>query len=184
MLLPTAPVRSRLRGILKRPGRKPVTIREMDEGGIAERRNGETRPPQQAAMIGLDTNILIRHITQDDPAQSPRASALIEGRLTEDEPGFVSIVTLAETHVWVLQIACTSEAHWIRSLRSSKGFSRSPPSDRRERGGGLPGDDHTVQEGRGSFTDLLIAALGRKGGLLHNATFDRKAARLPRFRPA
>ena len=52
-------------------------------------------------MIGLDTNVLIRHVTQDDPAQSPRASALIEGRLTEEEPGFVSIVTLAET-AWVL----------------------------------------------------------------------------------
>ena len=52
-------------------------------------------------MIGLDTNVLIRHVTQDDPVQSLRANALIEDRLTEDEPGFISVVALTET-VWVL----------------------------------------------------------------------------------
>jgi len=51
-------------------------------------------------MIGLDTNILVRYITQDDPLQSPKASALIEA-LTAAEPGYVTQVALVET-VWVL----------------------------------------------------------------------------------
>ncbi len=42
-------------------------------------------------MIGLDTNILVRYLTQDDPLQSPKATEIIERRLTEETPGFVSI---------------------------------------------------------------------------------------------
>src|SRR5256885_4732947 len=53
-------------------------------------------------MIGLDTNILIRYLTQDDPIQSPKAREIIERRLTEEKPGFVSIVAMLET-VWVLE---------------------------------------------------------------------------------
>ena len=53
-------------------------------------------------MIGLDTNVLLRYLTQDDPEQSRRATEIIEGRLTEEEPGFVSIVSILEV-VWVLK---------------------------------------------------------------------------------
>src|ERR1035438_2092378 len=45
-------------------------------------------------MIGLDTNILVRYFTQDDPVQSYKATVLIEQRLTEQSPGFVSIVAV------------------------------------------------------------------------------------------
>src|SRR6266566_3143122 len=55
-------------------------------------------------MIGLDTNILVRYLTQDDPIQSPKANEIIERRLTEANPGFVSIVAMAEI-VWVLDRA-------------------------------------------------------------------------------
>lgn len=52
-------------------------------------------------MIGLDTNVLVRYVTQDDPVQSPKASELIES-LTTLSPGFVSLVSVVEL-VWVLQ---------------------------------------------------------------------------------
>jgi predicted nucleic-acid-binding protein len=54
-------------------------------------------------MIGLDTNVLVRYIMQDDAKQSPKASKLIDA-LTVDEPGFVSIVSIVEL-VWVLSSA-------------------------------------------------------------------------------
>ena len=50
-------------------------------------------------MIGLDTNVIVRYLTQDDPIQSPIATEIFETRLTEDEPGFISIVAMTET-VW------------------------------------------------------------------------------------
>ena len=55
-------------------------------------------------MIGLDTNILVRYLTQDDPVQSPAATKLIERRLTTENPGFVSIVAITEI-AWVLERA-------------------------------------------------------------------------------
>jgi len=55
-------------------------------------------------MIGLDTNILIRYLTQDHPAQSAKATEILERRLTQNNPGFVSVVAMVET-VWVLDRA-------------------------------------------------------------------------------
>lgn len=52
-------------------------------------------------MIGLDTNVLVRYIAQDDTKQSPRATALIES-LSPDAPGYVSTVSVVEL-VWVMQ---------------------------------------------------------------------------------
>ncbi len=51
-------------------------------------------------MIGLDTNVLVRYIMQDDVRQARLASELIEA-LTVDEPGFISLVAVIEL-VWVL----------------------------------------------------------------------------------
>jgi predicted nucleic-acid-binding protein len=56
-------------------------------------------------MIALDANILVRCFAQDDPIQSPKATEIIERRLTAENRGFVSIVAMVET-VWVLDSAC------------------------------------------------------------------------------
>ena len=52
-------------------------------------------------MIGLDANVLIRYLTQDDPEQSTRANQVIDG-LTESKPGYVTMIVLAEIY-WVLR---------------------------------------------------------------------------------
>lgn len=54
-------------------------------------------------MIGLDTNVVVRYLVQDDPDQSPVASAVIDA-LTETNPGYVSVVTVVEIY-WVLRRA-------------------------------------------------------------------------------
>ena len=46
-------------------------------------------------MTGLDTNVLVRYIMQDDAKQSPKATRLIES-LTIDAPGFISVVSIVE----------------------------------------------------------------------------------------
>ena len=53
-------------------------------------------------MIGLDTNVLVRYLAQDDAAQSAKATRLIEGELTQRQPGFISLIVLVET-CWVLK---------------------------------------------------------------------------------
>lgn len=54
-------------------------------------------------MIGLDTNVLVRYIMQDDAKQSMLATQLIES-LTAQEPGFVPLVAVVELF-WVLSSA-------------------------------------------------------------------------------
>jgi predicted nucleic-acid-binding protein len=51
-------------------------------------------------MIGLDTNVLVRYIMQDDAKQAAKATKLIEG-LTAQSPGFIPLVAVVEL-VWVL----------------------------------------------------------------------------------
>ena len=52
-------------------------------------------------MIALDTNVIVRFLVRDDPAQARRAKALVD-RLTErEERAYVSDIVLCEL-VWVL----------------------------------------------------------------------------------
>ena len=130
-------------------------------------------------MIGLDTNVLLRYIAQDDPKQSPRAIEIIERRLTEQEPGFVSLVTILEV-VWVL-----------KSL-----FQRSRQEIANDIEMLLAADTLEVQNeqevylavvslrnGSGTFEDALIGSLGTWRGCSATLTFDEDAAkRLHGFR--
>lgn len=130
-------------------------------------------------MIGLDTNVLVRYITQDDPAQARKATELIETRLTEQEPGFISIVVMAEL-VWVLERAYrlgpVAIAACIASVLQTDVF---VVEDEQEVFAGMM----ALKKGWGSFADALIAALGAKAGCLNTVTFDRKALRLPGYAP-
>lgn len=51
-------------------------------------------------MIGLDTNVLVRYIMQDDPKQSPKAVKLIES-CSDVDAGYITLVSVIEL-VWVL----------------------------------------------------------------------------------
>jgi predicted nucleic-acid-binding protein len=128
-------------------------------------------------MIGLDTNILVRYLAQDDAIQSPKATQIIERRLTAEEPGFISLVTMVET-VWVLdRIYC------LPAQKTAAAIERM-----------LQADTLVIQNeqevftammmfrvGRGSFSDALIGTLGAWAGCVSTLTFDRKAARIPGF---
>ena len=128
-------------------------------------------------MIGLDTNILVRHLTQDDPIQSAKAREIVEQRLTEEEPGFVSIVAMVET-VWVLERAYGLRPHEIvgaveRMLQTDVLVVENEQE--------VFAAMIALKEGQGSFADAVIAALGAKVGCSSTLTFDRQALRLPGF---
>lgn len=53
-------------------------------------------------MIGIDTNVLVSYLAQDDPIQSARATRLLEQECSAATPGFVGLVILVEL-VWVSQ---------------------------------------------------------------------------------
>ena len=131
-------------------------------------------------MIGIDTNILVRHLTQDDPVQSPRATRIIEGFLTEDRLGFISLVTIVETG-WVLRRSFGMSDDAIAAILEQI-LQTETLAVQNER------EVYTamivLKSGAASFDDALIGALGRWAGCSHTVTFDRKASRLPDFRLA
>jgi len=131
-------------------------------------------------MIGLDTNILVRYIAQDDPAQSAKAAALIERRLTAENPGFISLVAMAEI-VWVLDRAYGLDDQEIAAVveRILQIDVLVVESEQEVFAAMI-----ALKEGAGLFADALIGALGAKAGCAHTLTFDRKALRLPDYAPA
>jgi len=128
-------------------------------------------------MIGLDTNILVRYLTQDAPLQSPKASEIIERRLTEANPGFVSIVAMVET-VWVLERAFRlGTQDIVRAVERVLQTDVLVVENEQEVFTAMI----ALKEGQGSFADAVIGALGARMGCSYTLTFDRKAARLPGF---
>jgi predicted nucleic-acid-binding protein len=130
-------------------------------------------------MIGFDTSVIVRYLTQDDPVQSPKATELIERGLTEEEPGFVSVVAMAET-AWVLERVYGRTAEEIAAVieRMLEVEVLVVESEQEVFTAMI-----AVKEGRGAFADALIGALGARGGCSHTVTFDQKALRLTAFEP-
>ena len=131
-------------------------------------------------MIGLDTNILVRYLAQDDPIQSAKANQIIERRLTEENPGFVSTVVMVET-VWVLD-----RAYGLGSGEIAEAIERMLQIDVLvvENEPEIFTAMIALKQGKGSFADAIILALGARAGCSYTLTFDRKASRLSGFRLA
>jgi predicted nucleic-acid-binding protein len=128
-------------------------------------------------VIGLDTNVLVRYLAQDDPVQSPRATRIVERQLTEERPGFISLVTIAET-VWVLD-----RVYGMSASEIARAVERILQADTL-----LVQNEQEVftamiilRTGAGSFSDALIGTLGSWAGCSSTLTFDRRAARLKDF---
>lgn len=122
-------------------------------------------------MLGLDTNVIVRYLTQDDPDQARMASAVIDA-LTPDHPGFVSAVVLAEVS-WVL----------------ARSYKEPPETIFAAIDGLLRSNDLVVENAeaayralavyrnvpRVDFADALIAQTGALAGASATVSFDKRA---------
>jgi predicted nucleic-acid-binding protein len=128
-------------------------------------------------VIGLDTNVLVRYIVQDDPDQAARATQFIEHDLEIENPGFVSVIAMAET-VWVLErfygLPALRIASAIEAMLQVDVFAVEYEQD-------VFAATIALRNGQGSFADALIGRLGARAGCRHTVTFDRKAAQLADF---
>ena len=122
-------------------------------------------------MIGLDTNVVVRYLVQDDPDQSAVASALID-ELTETDPGYLSLVTVVELY-WVLRRAYGVGAGRCAELLEGLLDARELRVDRDT----IVRAALTASRGGLDFADAVIAELGRAAGCEHTVTFDQRAAR-------
>jgi predicted nucleic-acid-binding protein len=124
-------------------------------------------------MIGLDTSVLVRYIVEDDPRWSKAASEFIDGGLTEDSPGYVNVIVLAEL-AWTLRTAYdfTREkiAAVIEELLQSSSFKIAEENSVYK---ALLKSNNT---GAG-FADCLIAELNAAAGVTATYAIDKRAVR-------
>lgn len=126
-------------------------------------------------MTGLDTNVLVRYFTQDDAKQSPIARRLLNDALTRDAPGYVNLVTLAET-VWVLRRVYGIDRQEAAEVVATLLAGEQLQVDRRAT---VRQALHDYGAGVADFADCLIARLNTEAGCERTVTFDRQAAKLP-----
>jgi predicted nucleic-acid-binding protein len=122
-------------------------------------------------MIGLDTNVVIRYLTQDDPKQAAIASRFIESELTEKRRGFITLISLVEI-TWVLD-ACYGQKKLeliaiIESLLTLKQIII-------EKTEVVHLALQRYQAGNADFSDSLIAIICEESGCQRIVTFDKKA---------
>jgi predicted nucleic-acid-binding protein len=123
-------------------------------------------------LIGLDTNVVVRMMTGDDPDQVARIRVFLDDRSVED-PAYIGAVVLAET-IWVLE----SRLRYPRAAVLAAIERLLDSSDIRiefaDRIGVL------LQDRRSSRVDLadhLVAWSAEAAGCSHTVTFDRRAER-------
>lgn len=123
-------------------------------------------------MIGIDTNVLVRYLVQDDPEQSALATGLLES-LTSANPAFVSQVVLVET-VWVLRSRYAADApqidHVLETLLRTEAIAV-------ERADVVWRALRRFRKSQAAFPDAMVSELAFAAGCDQIYSFDRGAAK-------
>jgi len=124
-------------------------------------------------MIGIDTNVIVRYMAQDDVTQSARATRLIEGECSPDSPGFIPLVVLVET-VWVSEsLYHATRAEVAQILRRLFSIRQLVVENSEAAWKAL----RTFEAARCDFADCLIHQIAIAEGCERVMTFDRQASK-------
>jgi len=121
-------------------------------------------------MAAVDTNVLVRLLVADDPAQTRRALSFLEAR----RPLWVSTVVLVET-VWVLTAVYGWSKSQILAMLETASNSRDFAFQSVET---VRAAIAAYVSGKADFSDCLALELARAEGHLPFATFDKATAKL------
>lgn len=124
-------------------------------------------------MIGLDSNVLVRYLAQDERTQAARATRLIERQLTEREPGFISLIVLVET-CWVLKRLYRATAAELRATAQDFLDTRQFVIEQR---GAVIRALKRLDAGTADIADALVVELAQAAGCEDVFTFDRGAVK-------
>ncbi len=119
-------------------------------------------------MIGLDTNILVRYLTQDDPAQARLVNRVIDKAAEAGDTFFITAVALCEL-VWVLEdVYRYKKAEILQALESILRTAQFRFESKKE----LWRAFHDYQSGKADFSDYVIGQIGLASGCNTTLTFD------------
>lgn len=128
-------------------------------------------------MLGVDTNVLVRYLVQDDAQQYQKARRLIARELAKGEPILISLLVLLETE-WVLrsryQMGKSQCLMTISALLDTVDL-------RFEDESCIEQALYSWKDSNADFADCLIEARNRRLGCENTATFDAKALTLAGF---
>lgn len=123
-------------------------------------------------MIGLDTNVLVRYIMQDDVQQSPKATQIIEA-LDGIGSGYITLVSIVEL-VWVLsasyELTRAQLAQALDGIMRTKQF-KIESADQVIRA------VRVFKAGKSDFADCLIERSADSAGCERTVTFDVNASK-------
>ena len=123
-------------------------------------------------MIALDTNILIRLLTRDDPGQTALAERLLQEAADAGEPCFISDPVLCEVE-WVLESSYRARRGDILAAMQELFAGDLFLFEDREV---LRQAIASYQESKADFSDCLIGAKARAKGARTTYTFERGLA--------
>ena len=129
-------------------------------------------------MIGIDTNVLVRYLTRDDPDQYERARTVLTTQCTPDAPGFLHPIVLCEL-VWVLKGAYKYKREEIAGTLEKLLQVRQLEVGERE---AVRSALTSYRTSAADFADCLIGRLNRDAGCTEIITLDESAARLEGYR--
>jgi predicted nucleic-acid-binding protein len=129
-------------------------------------------------MIGLDTNILVRYLTQDDSAQFAKAAAFIDAASERDEQFLVNAPVLCEL-VWVLATVYDYSREEIAQALEQIFTTAQFEIERLDEARQALGD---FRSSKADFSDALIGRINRSLGAKHTVTFDRDLKAVETFR--
>jgi predicted nucleic-acid-binding protein len=124
-------------------------------------------------MTGIDTNVLVRYIMQDDAKQAPIATRFIES-LSVEARGFVPLVCVVEL-AWVL-----SSAYDLTRGQLVEAFETILRTKELviERAEIVWQAVRAFQSSNADFADCLISRSAQSSGCESTMTFDRVAAKI------
>jgi predicted nucleic-acid-binding protein len=124
------------------------------------------------ATIGLDTNVIVRYLTHDEPTQTVAAVRLMDS-LSSDSPGFLSLIVIAEL-VWVLEGSYRFKKNEIEQVLETLLRSKELAVERAEI---VMQALRKFNAGDADFADCLIERCGHAAECQYTVTFDRNAAK-------
>jgi predicted nucleic-acid-binding protein len=122
-------------------------------------------------MIGLDTNILVRYLTRDDPSQTAAARELINS-LTPELSGFIPLIVVAET-TWVLTRSYSFTREEMVQVLETFLRGKEVVVERAEL---VEQALRTFVASGADFSDCLIERCCHEAECQYTVTFDKKAA--------
>jgi len=127
-------------------------------------------------MIGIDTNVLLRHTLEDDAAQSPAATAFLTDGERLDDPALVNPVALVE-FCWTLGRKNFGKPDILAMLDVLMSSKRIAFTDDRA----IRAAIESWRTGKADLPDYLIGHLNLQAGAAKTVTFDATAAEYPGF---